>query len=53
MSFFSLAAGREHQIRLSFSYLEEDQIRKGLERLARFVRDHQRTSGSASLPHKN
>jgi len=44
MRFFSLAAGREHQIRLSFSYLEEDQIRTGLERLARFVREHQRTS---------
>lgn len=53
MSFFSLAAGREHQVRLSFSYLEQDQIRTGLERLAHFVRDHQGPSGSASIPHQN
>jgi (S)-3,5-dihydroxyphenylglycine transaminase len=42
MRFFSLAGNRDRQIRLSFSYLQEDQIRIGLERLARFVREHAR-----------
>jgi (S)-3,5-dihydroxyphenylglycine transaminase len=38
MTFFSLGAGREHQIRLSFSYVEAPQIEEGIARLARFVR---------------
>lgn len=39
MSLFSLEPGREHQIRLSFSYVTVDQIDDGVTRLARFVRD--------------
>ncbi|HBL29772.1 MAG TPA: GntR family transcriptional regulator [Acidobacteria bacterium] len=39
MSFFSLSAGREHQVRLSFSYVTEEQIAEGIGRFARFVRD--------------
>ncbi len=39
MSFFALSAGRERQVRLSFSYVTEAQIEEGIERLARFVRD--------------
>jgi len=38
MTFFALAAGREHQIRLSFSYVTPPQIEEGIARLARFVR---------------
>lgn len=41
MNFFSLAGNRERQIRLSFSYLQEEQIHAGSERFARFVRDRQ------------
>lgn len=37
MSFFSLTAGRERQIRLAFSYVTPDEIDRGIERLARFV----------------
>lgn len=37
MSFFSLRAGQEHQIRLSFSYVTPEQIEQGVRRLARFV----------------
>lgn len=37
MSFFSVGAGREHQIRLSFSYVDGDAIEEGVRRLARFV----------------
>ena len=39
MSFFSLGRGREHQIRLSFSYVARDEIEEGVRRLARFVAD--------------
>jgi (S)-3,5-dihydroxyphenylglycine transaminase len=39
MSFFSLTAGRERQVRLSFSYVSEEQIEEGVGRLSRFVRD--------------
>jgi (S)-3,5-dihydroxyphenylglycine transaminase len=38
MSFFALTPGRERQIRLSFSYVTEEQIEEGIARLARFVR---------------
>jgi len=40
MSLFSLAGGREAQIRLSFSYVTPEEIDEGVERLGRFVRDH-------------
>jgi (S)-3,5-dihydroxyphenylglycine transaminase len=39
MPFFALQPGRERQIRLSFSYVTEEQIAEGVERLARFVAD--------------
>ncbi len=39
MSFFSLRPGREHEIRLSFSYVTGEQIEEGIRRLARFVGD--------------
>lgn len=39
MNFFSLLGNRDNQIRLSFSYLQEEQIRIGVERLARFIRN--------------
>jgi (S)-3,5-dihydroxyphenylglycine transaminase len=39
MSFFSLVPGRERQVRLSFSYVSEEQIAEGISRLASFVRD--------------
>ena len=39
MSHFALTAGREHQVRLSFSYVDEAQIEEGIGRFARFVRD--------------
>jgi (S)-3,5-dihydroxyphenylglycine transaminase len=38
MSYFSLTAGRERQVRLSFSYVTEAQIEEGIARFARFVR---------------
>ncbi len=38
MTFFALAPGRERQIRLSFSYVTEEQIEQGIARLARFIR---------------
>jgi len=37
LSFFSLAGGRERQVRLSFSYVAPEQIEDGVARLARFV----------------
>jgi (S)-3,5-dihydroxyphenylglycine transaminase len=37
MSFFSLRCGRESQIRLSFSFVTEEQIADGIARLKRFV----------------
>ncbi|MBZ5494595.1 MAG: PLP-dependent aminotransferase family protein [Acidobacteriia bacterium] len=39
MRFFSLMPGRESQIRLSFSYVDEKKIRAGIRRLASFVRN--------------
>ena len=39
MRFFALTPGRERQVRLSFSYVTEEQIAEGIARLARFVRD--------------
>lgn len=48
MSFFAAAPGREHQVRLSFSYAAPDRIDEGIERLARFVRD--RTAGTLRSP---
>jgi (S)-3,5-dihydroxyphenylglycine transaminase len=39
MSYFALTAGREAQVRLSFSYVTEEQIEEGIGRFARFVRD--------------
>jgi DNA-binding transcriptional MocR family regulator len=39
MSYFALSAGRERQVRLSFSYVTEAQIEEGIARFARFVRD--------------
>jgi (S)-3,5-dihydroxyphenylglycine transaminase len=44
MSFFALTPGRERQVRLSFSYVSEDQIEEGVGRFARFVRER---AGSA------
>lgn len=38
MPFFSLTAGRERQVRLSFSYVTGEQIEEGVRRFARFVR---------------
>jgi (S)-3,5-dihydroxyphenylglycine transaminase len=45
MSFFALTPGRERQVRLSFSYVTEDEIEQGIARFARFVRDR-----SAAVP---
>jgi (S)-3,5-dihydroxyphenylglycine transaminase len=39
MSFFALTPGRERQVRLSFSYVSEEQIEDGVRRFARFVRE--------------
>jgi (S)-3,5-dihydroxyphenylglycine transaminase len=39
MSFFALTPGREHQVRLAFSYVTDKQIAQGIARFARFVRD--------------
>ncbi|HKH48063.1 MAG TPA: PLP-dependent aminotransferase family protein [Thermoanaerobaculia bacterium] len=39
MSFFALSPGRESQVRLSFSYVTEEQIEEGIGRFARFVLD--------------
>jgi (S)-3,5-dihydroxyphenylglycine transaminase len=38
MTFFSLTAGRERQVRLSFSYVSPAEIDEGIARFARFVR---------------
>jgi (S)-3,5-dihydroxyphenylglycine transaminase len=46
MTFFSLCPGHENEIRLSFSYLDENGVRTGVERIARFVRDAVRKSKS-------
>jgi (S)-3,5-dihydroxyphenylglycine transaminase len=39
MQLFSLASDSKTKVRLSFSYVNEDQIRCGVQRLATFVRD--------------
>lgn len=39
MTFFALTPGREHQVRLAFSYVTGEQIAQGIARFARFVRD--------------
>ena len=39
MSHFALSPGRERQVRLSFSYVTEEQIDEGIGRFARFVQD--------------
>jgi (S)-3,5-dihydroxyphenylglycine transaminase len=39
MTYFSLCAGRERQVRLSFSYVDGPAIDEGVERLSRFVWD--------------
>jgi (S)-3,5-dihydroxyphenylglycine transaminase len=39
MQFFCLASDRRRQIRLSFSYVEESRIERGVASLGRFVRD--------------
>ena len=39
MPFFALTAGRERQVRLSFSYVTAEQIDEGVGRFARFVRE--------------
>jgi (S)-3,5-dihydroxyphenylglycine transaminase len=44
MCYFALSGGRECQVRLSFSYVNEEQIRQGVERIAAFV--SHRCSGS-------
>lgn len=44
MSYFSLTAGRERQVRLSFSYVTESQIEEGIARFARFVRFSHKTA---------
>ena len=38
MHFFTIDGGRKNQIRLSFSYVEEAQIRDGVKRLAAYVK---------------
>jgi (S)-3,5-dihydroxyphenylglycine transaminase len=39
MSYFALSPGRESQVRISFSYVDEAQIEEGIRRFARFVND--------------
>lgn len=39
VSYFALTPGRERQVRLSFSYVTEEQIETGISRFARFLRD--------------
>ena len=39
MSYFSLAGDQDHRVRLSFSYVSDDQISEGCLRLARFIDD--------------
>jgi (S)-3,5-dihydroxyphenylglycine transaminase len=40
LSFLSLSGGFRTQIRLSFSYVTEEEISEGVRRLARFCREH-------------
>lgn len=39
VSYFALSPGRERQVRLSFSYVNEAQIEEGIGRFARFLRE--------------
>jgi (S)-3,5-dihydroxyphenylglycine transaminase len=39
MQMFSIGPGRERQVRLSFSYVDEEQITRGVAAFAAFVRD--------------
>lgn len=39
LRFFALTPGRERQVRLSFSYVDEERIAEGIDRFARFVRE--------------
>jgi (S)-3,5-dihydroxyphenylglycine transaminase len=48
MTFFSLTAGRERQLRLSFSYVSPAEIDEGIARFARFVR-HRAGAGALAL----
>lgn len=48
MSFFALSPGRESQVRISFSYVDEAQIEEGIGRFARFV--HDRVGAAAPIP---
>jgi (S)-3,5-dihydroxyphenylglycine transaminase len=48
LRFFALSPGRERQVRLSFSYVTEEQIEEGITRLARFVRDRARENAGAA-----
>lgn len=47
MSFFALTAGREREVRLSFSYVTPEQIEEGIARFARFVRERLATMRAA------
>jgi (S)-3,5-dihydroxyphenylglycine transaminase len=48
LRFFALSPGRERQVRLSFSYVTEEQIEEGIARFARFVRDRARENAGAA-----
>ena len=50
MTFFALTPGREHQVRLAFSYVTDDQIAQGIARFARFVRDRVEAAALVSAP---
>jgi (S)-3,5-dihydroxyphenylglycine transaminase len=39
VSYFALSPGRERQVRLSFSYVSQQQIEEGIGRFARFLRE--------------
>jgi (S)-3,5-dihydroxyphenylglycine transaminase len=39
LRFFALTPGRERQVRLSFSYVDEERIAEGIDRFVRFVRE--------------
>jgi (S)-3,5-dihydroxyphenylglycine transaminase len=47
MSFFSLAGGRDREVRLSFSYVTPEQIDEGIRRFAAFVRSRLALAGAA------